>query len=122
MCFAGVGAHFWRRIAPVSIENRAILREIRRVFGAADARIDRKSCATIVAVVEHLPDLDYKNVIFVGDRIHPGGNDYTLAVAVEAAGGKYRNVSNWRDTRNFLSERIIINNLTTKQNNDIKEI
>ena len=64
-------------------------------------------------MVEYLSDLDYENVIFVGDRIHPGGNDYALAVAIEAAGGKSHKVSNWRDTRNFLSERIIINNLTT---------
>ena len=64
-------------------------------------------------VVEYLSDLDYENVIFVGDRIHPGGNDYALAVAIEAAGGKYHKVSNWRDTRNFLSEKIIIKNLTT---------
>jgi len=64
-------------------------------------------------VVEYLSALDYKNVTFIGDRIHPGGNDYALAVAIEAAGGKSHKVSNWRDTRNFLSERIIINNLTT---------
>ena len=48
MCFVVVCAHFWREIAPVSIENRVILRGVRRDFGAADARIDRKTCEIIV--------------------------------------------------------------------------
>ena len=46
-------------------KNRAILREIRREFGAADAGIDRRRCATIVAVVDCLPDslcTNYLNV------------------------------------------------------------
>ena len=48
MCFVVVCAYFGREIAPVSIENRVILRGVRRDFGAADARIDRKTCAIIV--------------------------------------------------------------------------
>ena len=40
-------AHFRRRIAPVWIENRAILRPFWREFGAEHACIDRKTCAII---------------------------------------------------------------------------
>ena len=47
MYFAVVCAHFWRRSAPVSMENRAVLRVVRRDFGVQDARIDRKTCAII---------------------------------------------------------------------------
>ena len=46
MIFA-VCAHFLRESAPLSIENRAVLRSIRRNFSAGDARIDRKTCAII---------------------------------------------------------------------------
>ena len=42
-----VCADFGREIARVSIENRAILREFGRDFGAQAARIDRKTCAII---------------------------------------------------------------------------
>jgi phosphomannomutase len=53
-------------------------------------------------VVEHLSDLDFSNVIFIGDRIYPGGNDYALAKAVEDRGGKSINVDGWKETRNIL--------------------
>ena len=48
MYFAVVNGHSRREIAPVSIGTRAILRVIRRDFGAQDAHIDRKTCAIIV--------------------------------------------------------------------------
>ena len=48
--FRTVCAHFAHRTAPVSIENRAIFREIRRDFGAEDACIDRKTCATTAGI------------------------------------------------------------------------
>lgn len=35
---------------------------------------------------------------FFGDRIHPGGNDYSLAVAVAANGGAAHPVTSWEDT------------------------
>lgn len=35
---------------------------------------------------------------FFGDRIHPGGNDYSLAQAVEATGGAAHLVTGWEDT------------------------
>lgn len=35
---------------------------------------------------------------FFGDRIHPGGNDYPLAVAVSEAKGRAHNVTGWEDT------------------------
>ena len=47
MIFA-VCALFLRESAPLSIENCAVLRSIRRDFGAGDARIDRKTCAIII--------------------------------------------------------------------------
>ena len=53
-------------------------------------------------VVDSLPNLDFSKVIFIGDRIYPGGNDYELAKAVKARGGKYINVKNWRETRKIL--------------------
>tara|TARA_R110000824_G_scaffold57546_5_gene156433 strand:+ start:811 stop:1518 length:708 start_codon:yes stop_codon:yes gene_type:complete len=53
-------------------------------------------------VVEHLSDLNFSNVIFIGDRIYPGGNDYELAQAVENHGGKSTNVNNWKETRKIL--------------------
>jgi len=53
-------------------------------------------------VVKHLTSLDFSNVVFVGDRIFPGGNDYELAKAVEESGGKSINVNNWEETRKIL--------------------
>jgi len=53
-------------------------------------------------VVEHLSDLDFSNIVFIGDRIYPGGNDYALAKAVEKRGGKSINVDGWEETRNIL--------------------
>ena len=47
MNFAAVCAQFRRRSAPVSIETRAILRVIRRDFGAHDASVECKRCAII---------------------------------------------------------------------------
>jgi phosphomannomutase len=53
-------------------------------------------------VVKYLSGLDFSNVVFVGDRICPGGNDYELAKAVEAHGGKSVNVLDWEETRKIL--------------------
>ena len=53
-------------------------------------------------VVDHLSDLDFSNVIFVGDRICPGGNDYELAKAVASRGGESINVDSWEETKNIL--------------------
>jgi phosphomannomutase len=53
-------------------------------------------------VVKYLSGLDFSNVVFVGDRICPGGNDYELAKAVEARGGKSVNVNDWEETRKIL--------------------
>ena len=53
-------------------------------------------------VVEYLSDLDFSNVVFVGDRIHPGGNDYELAKSIEESGGKSINVNSWKETRKIL--------------------
>tara|TARA_Y100000310_G_scaffold160509_1_gene160281 strand:- start:981 stop:1691 length:711 start_codon:yes stop_codon:yes gene_type:complete len=56
-------------------------------------------------VVDYLSDLDFSNVVFVGDRICPGGNDYFLAQVVEEKGGKSINVENWRETRKILLKK-----------------
>lgn len=53
-------------------------------------------------VVEHLSDLDFSNVTFIGDRIHRGGNDYELAKAIEDRAGKSINVDDWEQTKNIL--------------------
>ena len=37
-------------------------------------------------------------LVFYGDRMEEGGNDYTLAEAVKARGGNAYQVNNWRDT------------------------
>ena len=56
-------------------------------------------------VVPFLSDrygVDFSDATFIGDRIHQGGNDYALALAVKAAGGKYIKVDNWSTTRKIL--------------------
>ena len=56
-------------------------------------------------VVPFLSDrygIDLSEVIFIGDRIYPGGNDYALARTVKAMGGKYIKVASWHDTRKIL--------------------
>jgi len=53
-------------------------------------------------VVKYLNKLDFSNVVFIGDRIYPGGNDYALAKAVEESGGRSINVNNWKETRKIL--------------------
>ena len=45
-----------------------------------------------------LSDFDVKNVWFFGDKTEEGGNDYEIAEAVKAGGGKVSAVSGWEDT------------------------
>ena len=41
---------------------------------------------------------------FFGDRMEPGGNDYSLGEAVKARGGKSYKVNTWKDTWKLLDE------------------
>ena len=41
-------------------------------------------------------------IIFYGDRMEVGGNDYSLAEAVKEMGGESYNVDSWKDTWNLL--------------------
>ncbi len=43
-------------------------------------------------------------LIFYGDRIEEGGNDYTLAEAVKEMGGRAHKVDTWKDTWELLKE------------------
>jgi phosphomannomutase len=50
-------------------------------------------------------DFDFsENVTFFGDKCDQGGNDYELALAVDERGGKVYNVSDWKETREYLKE------------------
>ena len=52
-CDLGLFARILRtegEVAPVSIDNRGIFREIRSDFGAEDASIDHKTCATTAGI------------------------------------------------------------------------
>ena len=41
-------------------------------------------------------------IVFFGDRMEPGGNDYSLGEAVKEMGGKAYSVKDWTDTRTIL--------------------
>ena len=43
-------------------------------------------------------------LIFYGDRMEKGGNDYTLAEGVKKRGGKVHKVDTWKDTWKLLTE------------------
>lgn len=47
---------------------------------------------------------DIKDIMFFGDKMEPGGNDYTLSLAVSRGGGVIRQVKNWEDTWKILKE------------------
>tara|TARA_R110000822_G_scaffold194194_1_gene332471 strand:- start:5338 stop:6042 length:705 start_codon:yes stop_codon:yes gene_type:complete len=52
-----------------------------------------------------IEDFDFSdNVHFFGDKIDPGGNDYELALAVDERCGIVYDVSNWKDTWEYLKE------------------
>ena len=41
-------------------------------------------------------------IVFFGDRMEPGGNDYSLGEAVKEMGGKAYSVTDWTETRTIL--------------------
>lgn len=50
-----------------------------------------------------LDKLDYSEIIFVGDKMAPGGNDYSLAQAIISNNcGIAHHVSCWQDTEKYL--------------------
>lgn len=52
-----------------------------------------------------LNDFDSEEeLIFFGDKCHPGGNDYEIAQAIIKRGGVVHTVSSWEDTWNHLKQ------------------
>ena len=51
-----------------------------------------------------LVDFDISQVVFFGDKTEEGGNDYEIAEAVKAAGGKVHAVNGWEETWKILKE------------------
>ena len=51
-----------------------------------------------------LADFDISQVVFFGDKTEEGGNDYEIAEAVKAAGGKVHAVNGWEETWKILKE------------------
>jgi len=47
---------------------------------------------------------DIKDIMFFGDKMEPGGNDYTLSLAVSRGGGIIHQVKNWEGTWKILKE------------------
>jgi phosphomannomutase len=46
----------------------------------------------------------YENTVFFGDKIIPGGNDYSVAVKLKELGGEYYKVDSWEETWKILKQ------------------
>ena len=51
---------------------------------------------------------------FFGDRMEPGGNDYSLGEAVKKMGGYTYNVTSYKDTRDVIISSVAERDITTK--------
>jgi hypothetical protein len=47
---------------------------------------------------------EYENTVFFGDKIIPGGNDYSVAVKLKELGGEYYKVDSWEETWKILKQ------------------
>lgn len=90
-------------------ERKTIVKEYNELFGYRSSAVvgGKVSIDIIQKGKDKAQILDYykasDTIHFFGDKIIPGGNDYTLAMAVnELENGNSHNVTNWQETHEIL--------------------
>ena len=87
----------------VTSERREIADNLNAMFDDFDVTVAGETGIDIVPKGKDksqiLKDFDnYKELHFFGDKMEPGGNDYTLGAKLAYSGGKITQVKDWKDT------------------------
>lgn len=72
-----------------------------KIAGETGIDIVMKGCDKAQIIHDFSP---HDKIIFFGDKMHPGGNDYTLALEIAASGGNIHHVTGWEKTWSILKE------------------
>lgn len=72
-----------------------------RIAGETGIDIVMKGCDKAQIIHDFSP---HDKIIFFGDKMNPGGNDYTLALEIAASSGDIHHVTGWEKTWSILKE------------------